>query len=317
MSAIEQCRSAALGGHVLRCDACAQVEIAYNSCRNRHCPKCQASAAQALARSAAGRPAAGGLLPRGVHLARADQRHRLLQQGSDLWPAVRDRRRDAAHDRRRSEAPGRADRRDAGAAHLGLGADAPSACARHRSRRRPLRRRRALGRLQAGLLPAGAGAVAAVPAPLPRRTRCGSSWRPSCSSSASTPRWPTRAPSPTGSRRCATCEWVVYAKRPFAGPEAVLAYLSRYTHRVAISNQRLLALDERGVTFRWKDYRAKGKTRYKTMTLGCRRVHAPLPAARAAQRLSSHPPLRAARQCPTPGASRDGARTAARRPRRS
>ena len=64
------------------------------------------------------------------------------------------------------------------------------------------------------------------------------------------------------------CEWVVYAKRPFAGPAAVLAYLSRYTHRVAISNRRLLALDERGVTFRWKDYRATGKTRYKTMTLG-------------------------------------------------
>jgi len=63
------------------------------------------------------------------------------------------------------------------------------------------------------------------------------------------------------------CEWVVYAKRPFAGPQAVLAYLSRYTHRVAISNSRLLALDERGVTFRWKDYRAKGRTRYKTMTL--------------------------------------------------
>jgi predicted RNA-binding Zn-ribbon protein involved in translation (DUF1610 family) len=62
-------------------------------------------------------------------------------------------------------------------------------------------------------------------------------------------------------------EWVVYAKRPFAGPAAVLAYLSRYTHRVAISNQRLLALDEQGVTFRWKDYRATGKTRYKTMTL--------------------------------------------------
>jgi hypothetical protein len=62
-------------------------------------------------------------------------------------------------------------------------------------------------------------------------------------------------------------EWVVYAKRPFAGPEAVLAYLSRYTHRVAISNSRLLSLDERGVTFRWKDYRAEGRTRHKTMTL--------------------------------------------------
>lgn len=63
------------------------------------------------------------------------------------------------------------------------------------------------------------------------------------------------------------CEWVVYAKRPFAGPAAVLAYLSRYTHRVAIANSRLLALDERGVTFKWKDYRETGATRPKTMTL--------------------------------------------------
>lgn len=62
-------------------------------------------------------------------------------------------------------------------------------------------------------------------------------------------------------------EWFVYAKRPFAGPEAVLAYLSRCTHRVANSNQRLLALDERGVSFRWKDYRANGRTRHKVMTL--------------------------------------------------
>jgi Putative transposase len=62
-------------------------------------------------------------------------------------------------------------------------------------------------------------------------------------------------------------EWVVYSKRPFGGPEAVLAYLSRYTHRIAIANSRLIALDDRGVTFRWKDYRAKGRERYKTMTL--------------------------------------------------
>ena len=63
------------------------------------------------------------------------------------------------------------------------------------------------------------------------------------------------------------CEWVVYAKRPFAGPAAVMAYLARYTHRVAIANSRLIALDEHGVTFRWKDYRAKERARYKTMTL--------------------------------------------------
>jgi hypothetical protein len=64
-----------------------------------------------------------------------------------------------------------------------------------------------------------------------------------------------------------TIEWVVYAKRPFAGPEAVLAYLSRYTHRVAIANSRLIACDDTGVTFRWKDYRAKGRERHKVMTL--------------------------------------------------
>jgi hypothetical protein len=60
---------------------------------------------------------------------------------------------------------------------------------------------------------------------------------------------------------------VVYAKRPFGGPQAVLAYLSRYTHRVAIANSRLIACDRTGVTFRWKDYRADGRDRQKVMTL--------------------------------------------------
>jgi hypothetical protein len=62
-------------------------------------------------------------------------------------------------------------------------------------------------------------------------------------------------------------EWVVYAKRPFGGPEAVLAYLSRYTHRVAIANSRLIAFDDNGVIFRWKNYRVDGPDRYKVMTL--------------------------------------------------
>ena len=61
--------------------------------------------------------------------------------------------------------------------------------------------------------------------------------------------------------------WFVYAKPPFAGPEAVLAYLARYTHRVAISNSRLLGLDARGVTFRYKDYRRDGRARFRTMSL--------------------------------------------------
>jgi hypothetical protein len=62
-------------------------------------------------------------------------------------------------------------------------------------------------------------------------------------------------------------EWVVYAKRPFGGPEAVLAYLSRYTHRVAIANSRLIAFNEQAVPFKWKDYRIEGRDRYKRMTL--------------------------------------------------
>jgi hypothetical protein len=62
-------------------------------------------------------------------------------------------------------------------------------------------------------------------------------------------------------------EWVVYAKKPFGSPQAVLAYLSRYTHRVAISNRRLISADDNGVTFKWKDYRIEGPGRYTAMTL--------------------------------------------------
>jgi hypothetical protein len=91
-------------------------------------------------------------------------------------------------------------------------------------------------------------------------------------------------------------EWVVYSKRPFGGPEEVLRYLARYTHRVAISNSRLIALDDTGVTFKWKDYRIEGRDRYKQMTLGDPRVHPPLPDPRAARRLPPHPPLWPVRQ---------------------
>ena len=63
-------------------------------------------------------------------------------------------------------------------------------------------------------------------------------------------------------------EWVVHAKKPFAGPEAVLAYLSRYTHRVAISNRRLIKVENNAVTFKYKDYRKNGPSRYQTMSLG-------------------------------------------------
>ena len=70
-----------------------------------------------------------------------------------------------------------------------------------------------------------------------------------------------------GPARLEQKRWVVYAKPPFAGPEAVLAYLSRYTHRVAISNSRLIRFDEDGVAFRYKDYRRNGTERQQVMTL--------------------------------------------------
>ena len=91
-------------------------------------------------------------------------------------------------------------------------------------------------------------------------------------------------------------EWVVYAKRPFGGPQAVLAYLSRYTHRVAISNHRLISADGIGVTFKWKDYRIEGAYRLQNHVARYPRVHSPLPQPRTAKRLPSHPPLRPARQ---------------------
>jgi len=267
MSAIEQCRSAALGGHVLRCDACEQVEIAYNSCRNRHCPKCQASAAKRW------------LEARQADLLPLDYYHLVFTLPAPISAIayynkalIYDLLFEVAAETLRTIA---ADPKHLGAqigvtlvlhtwgsalthhphvhgivAGGGLAPDGERwvACkpgfflsVRVLSR---LFRRRFLeeldqahrsGRLQFfGEYAALADVRAFVDWLAPLRE----------------------------------VEWVVYAKRPFAGPAAVLAYLSRYTHRVAISNQRLLALDQRGVTFRWKDYRATGKTRHKTMTLG-------------------------------------------------
>ena len=123
MSAIESCRTAALGGHVARCEDCAHTVIAYNSCRNRHCPKCQGAAARAwmAARETE-------LLPVSYfhcrHAAVGDQRHRLPQQGGDLPAPVLGLGRDDAHHRRRPPASRRPRRHHLGIAQLGLGDDA-------------------------------------------------------------------------------------------------------------------------------------------------------------------------------------------------
>ncbi len=128
MSAIEQCRTAALGGHVAACQDCGHRHIAYNSCRNRHCPKCQGAAAKdwLAARPLRqaqdeGRALAGALLPCGLHPAGPNRRHRLSEQGGDLWHPVQGRRRDPDHHRRRSQASRRPYRVHRRAAHLGLG----------------------------------------------------------------------------------------------------------------------------------------------------------------------------------------------------
>ena len=268
MSAIEQCRSAALGGHVLRCSACEHIQIAYNSCRNRHCPKCQGRAARAWlqARQADLLPVAyyhvvftlpapisaiaysnkatiyGLLFDLAAETLRtiaADPKHLGAQIGATLvlhtWGSAM-----THHPHVHGIVPGG-----------GLSPDGERWVACRPGFFLPVRvlsrlfRRRFLEELDAAhrsrkLQFFGEFAALADPAAFAR-------WLA-----------PLR-----------TCEWVVYAKRPFAGPEAVLAYLSRYTHRVAISNSRLIAMDERAITFRWKDYRATGRTRYKTMTLSC------------------------------------------------
>lgn len=266
MSAIEQCRSAALGGHVLRCAACERLEISYNSCGNRHCPKCQGRAARRWleARQAdllpveyyhvvftlpapigaiayTNKALIYGLLfdvaAETLATIAADPKHLGARIGATLvlhtWGSAL-----THHPHVHGIVPGG-----------GLAADGTRWVACRPGFFLPVRvlsrlfRRRFVEDLaklhRAGRLQFyGDQAHLADPAAF-------AAWLA-----------PLR-----------TCEWVVYAKRPFAGPAAVLAYLSRYTHRVAISNRRLVALDERGVTFRWKDYRAQGRTRYKTMTL--------------------------------------------------
>ena len=104
MSAIETCRTAALGGHVERCEDCAHERVAYNSCRNRHCPKCQGAAARQWLADREAELLPVRLLSRRLHPAGGDRRHRVPEQGRRLRPPVQDRRRDPHHHRRRPEA---------------------------------------------------------------------------------------------------------------------------------------------------------------------------------------------------------------------
>jgi Putative transposase/Transposase zinc-binding domain len=266
MSAIERCRTAALGGHVLRCENCSHIAISYNSCRNRHCPKCQGAAAKEW------------LSEREVELLPVPYFHVVFSlpgQIADIAyqnkAVIYDLLLKASSQTMLTIA---ADPKHLGArigilsvlhtwgsalthhphVHMivpggGFALDGnrwvacrPSFFLSVRVLSRLFRRllldklaaAHAAGQLQlfgkhAQL--ADAKAFAAYLAPLRQS------------------------------------EWVVYCKRPFGGPEEVLRYLARYTHRVAISNRRLIACDDNGVTFKWKDYRIEGRDRYKVMTL--------------------------------------------------
>jgi hypothetical protein len=251
MAAIEQCRSAALGGHVERCKDCGHSRIAYNSCRNRHCPKCQAAAAQdwLAAREA-------DLLPVGYF-------HVVFTLPAEIAPSA-SQNKAIVYDLLFRTAADTLITIAADPKHLGarIGATAVlhswgSAMTHHPHVHMivpgggiSLDGTR-WGRCKPGfLLPVR------VLSRLFRRLFL------AALADAHTAGRLAFFGDIEGLRR-----HDVYAKPPFSGPEAVLAYLARSTHRVAIANSRLVALDERSVTFQYKDYRRNGQARYRTMTL--------------------------------------------------
>jgi len=266
MSAIERCRSAALGGHVLRCNACEVSQIAYNSCRNRHCPKCQASAAQRW------------LEARQADLLPVDYYHLVFTLPAPIS--------DIAYQNKsviyailfkvaaETLLTIAADQRHLGA-RIGI------TLALHTWGSAMTHHPHVHGIVPGGgLSPDGQHWVACRPGFfLPVRVLSRLFRRRFLEQLMEVHRTDKLQffgeHQPLAEMKTfidwlkplRQIEWVVYAKRPFAGPAAVLAYLSRYTHRVAIANSRLLSMDDRGVTFKWKDYRRKGQNRQRQMTL--------------------------------------------------
>ena len=266
MSAIETCRTAALGGHVARCEECAHTRIAYNSCRNRHCPKCQGAAAKEW------------LAEREAELLPVPYYHVVFTLPAPIAD-IAYQNKAVIYDILFKAAAETLVTIAADPKHLGarIGLTAVlhswgSALTHHPhvhiivpgggislDGERWISCRpgfflpvRVLSRLFRRLLLEKL--VAAHDAG--RLQFFGAHVHLAERNAFTTYLAPLRK-----------AEWVVYSKRPFGGPEAVLAYLSRYTHRVAIANSRLVALDDAGVSFTWKDYRTKGRERAKVMTL--------------------------------------------------
>jgi hypothetical protein len=266
MSAIERCRTAALGGHVARCEDCPHTVIAYNSCRNRHCPKCQGAAATEwlAAREADLLPVAYFhvvfTLPAAIaaiaYHNKAAVYDILFTASAETMIAI------AADPRHLGARIGiTAVLHTWGSAlthhphvHMivpggGISLDGSRWVSCRPNFFLPVQ---VLSRLFRGLFLAKLRAAHQAG----RLKFFGTHAHLNDIRAFKAYLAPLRK-----------IAWVVYAKRPFGGPQAVLAYLSRYTHRVAISNRRLISADETGVTFKWKDYRIEGPGRYQTMTL--------------------------------------------------
>ena len=265
MSAIETCRTAALGGHVEVCSDCGHQRIAYNSCRNRHCPRCQGAAARNWLEAQE-----ANLLPVGYFHVVFTLPTEIADIAFQNKALVYDLLFKAASQTMLTIA---ADLRHLGA-RIGITAVLHtwgSAMTHH-----PHIHMIVPG---GGINPDGQWVSSRPAFLLPVRV-LGALFRRmfltrllelhdagrlvffSKMAGLSDRRTFLRHLAPVRKKR-----WVVYAKPPFAGPEAVLAYLSRYTHRVAISNSRLIAFDGTGVTFRYKDYRRSGADRQQLMTI--------------------------------------------------
>ncbi len=266
MSAIERCRTAALGGHVAACQDCGHTVIAYNSCRNRHCPKCQGAAAKdwLAARQAE-------LLPveyyHVVFTLPAPIADIAYQNKAEIYAILFK----AAAETLIAIA---ADPRHLGA-RIGLTAVLHTwgSALTHHPHVHCVVPGGGISLDGERWISCRPGFFLAVRV-LSRLFRRLFLEKLVAAHEAGNLRFFGKLRHLTDDKNFAghlrplrKIEWVVYAKRPFAGPEAVLAYLSRYTHRVAISNSRLISFDNRGVTFTWKNYREKGRERYKTMTL--------------------------------------------------
>src|SRR6202048_4030960 len=266
MTAIERCRTAALGGHVERCEKCSHTIIAYHSCRNRHCPKCQGAAAQEwlAEREAELLPVPYFHVVFTLPAAIADVAYQnkaviydlLFKASSETMLTIA------------------ADPKHLGArigilsvlhtwgsalthhphVHMivpggGLSQDRSRWIACRPRYFLPVEVLSALFRrlfLQMLAATHDAGGLQFF---------------------GDHARLADKAAFEAYLKPLRNIDWVVYAKEPFAGPKQVLRYLSRYTHRIAISNRRLVAADETDGTFKYKDYRIEGPARYRTMTL--------------------------------------------------